>query len=33
MAGIACLSGRGDWIELDFVERERTPSDLIQLDV
>ena len=33
MAEIARLSGRSDWIELDFVERERTPSELMQLGI
>ena len=30
MAEIARLSGRSDWIEVEFVERERTPSELMQ---
>jgi len=33
MAEIARLSGRSDWIELEFVERERTPSELMQLGI
>jgi putative transposase len=33
MAEITRLSGRSDWIELDFVERERTPSELMQLGI
>ena len=33
MAKITRLSGRIDWIELDFVERERTPSELMQLGI
>jgi len=33
MAEIARLSGRNDWIELDFVERERTPSELMKLGI
>jgi len=33
MAEITRLSGRSDWIELDFVERERTPSELMQLSI
>ena len=33
MAKIIRLSGRSDWIELDFVERERTPSELMQLGI
>ena len=33
MAEIARLSGRSDWIELDFVERERTPSELMELGI
>jgi len=33
MAKITRLSGRSDWIELDFVERERTPSELMQLGI
>ena len=31
MAKIARLSGCSDWIELDFVERERTPRQLMKL--
>jgi len=33
MAEITRLSGRNDWIKLDFVERERTPSELMQLGI
>ena len=33
MAKIARLSGRSDWIDLDFVERERTPSELMELGI
>ena len=33
MAEITRLSGRSDWIELDFVERERTPSELVKLGI
>ncbi|WP_188884577.1 IS6 family transposase [Halarchaeum grantii] len=33
MAKIARLSGHSDWIELDFVERERTPSELMELGI
>ena len=33
MAEIARLSGRSDWIELDFVERERTPIELMKLGI
>ena len=33
MAEIARLSGCSDWIELDFVERERTPSELMELGI
>ena len=33
MAEITRLSGRSDWIDLDFVERERTPSRLMQLGI
>ena len=33
MAEIARLSGHSDWIELDFVERERTPSELMKLGI
>jgi len=33
MAEIARLSGRSDWIELEFVERERTPSELMKLGI
>ena len=33
MAEITRLSGRSDWIELDFVERERTPSELMKVGI
>ena len=33
MAEITRLSGRSDWIELDFVERERTPNELMKLGI
>ena len=33
MAKIARLSARSDWIELDFVERERTPRRLMKLGI
>ena len=33
MAKIARLSGGSDWIELDFVERERTPRQLMELGI
>ena len=33
MAETTRLSGRSDWIELDFVERERTPSELMQVGI
>jgi len=33
MAEITRLSGHSDWIELDFVERERTPSELMELGI
>ena len=33
MAEIIRLSGRGDWIELDFVKRERTLSKLMKLGI
>ncbi|MCU4926868.1 IS6 family transposase [Halobacteria archaeon AArc-dxtr1] len=33
MAEIARLSGRSDWIDLDFVERERTPRRLMELGI
>ncbi len=33
MAEIGRLSGRSDWIDLDFVERERTPRRLMKLGV
>ncbi len=33
MAEITRLSGCTDWIELDFVERERTPSELMKLGI
>jgi len=31
MAEITRLSGRSGWIELDFMKRERTPSELMKL--
>ena len=33
MAETNRLSGHSDWVELEFVERERTPSELMQLGV
>jgi len=33
MAKIARLSGCSDWIELEFVERERTPIELMKLGI
>ena len=33
MAEITRLSGRSDWIELDFVERERTPNELMKFGI
>ncbi len=33
MAEITRLSGSSDWIELDFVERERTPHPLMELGI
>ena len=33
MAEITRLVGRSDWIELDFVERERTPSELMKVGI
>ncbi len=33
MAEIARLSGRSDWIDLDFVERARTPRRLMELGI
>jgi putative transposase len=33
MPEIVRLSGASDWIELDFVERERTPSRLMELGI
>ena len=33
MAEITRLSGCNDWLELDFVERERTPSQLMKLGI
>ncbi|WP_226043062.1 IS6 family transposase [Natrinema sp. DC36] len=33
MAEIARLSGSSDWIDLDFVERERTPRRLMELGI
>lgn len=33
MAEITRLSGCSDWLELDFVERERTLSELMKLGI
>jgi putative transposase len=33
MAEITRLSGCSDWLELDFVKRERTPSELMKLGI
>jgi len=33
MAEITRLSGCSDWIDLDFVERERTPESAIKLGI
>jgi transposase-like protein len=33
MAEIARLSGRSDWIDLEFVERQRTPPQLMKLGI
>ncbi len=33
MAEIARLSGSSDWIDLDFVERERTPEPAMELGI
>ena len=33
MAEITRFSGCTDWLELDFVERERTPSELMKLGI
>ena len=33
MVEITRLSGRSNWIELDFVEREWTPSELMKLGI
>jgi len=33
MAEITRLSGRSDWMELDFVKRERTPNELMRLGI
>ena len=33
MTEITRLSGRSDWIELDFVEREWIPSELMKLGI
>ena len=33
MAEIARLSGCSDWIDLDFVERERTPKQIVELGI
>jgi len=33
MAEITRLSGCSDWIDLGFVERERTPTELMSLGI
>jgi len=33
MAEITRLSGRSEWINLDFVERKRTPRRLMELGI
>ena len=33
MVEITRLSGRSNWIELDFVKREWTPSELMKLGI
>lgn len=33
MAEIARFSGRRDWVDLDFVERERTQRQLVALGI
>ncbi|GAA0304567.1 hypothetical protein GCM10009066_18090 [Halarchaeum salinum] len=33
MVETSYLSGHSNWIDLDFVERERTPSKLMQLGI
>ena len=33
MAEITRLSGCSDWLELDFVDRERTPRELMKLGI
>ena len=33
MAKIACPSGYNEWTDLEFVERERTLSELMQLGI
>ena len=33
MPEIARLSGCSEWVDLDFVERERTPSGLMELGI
>ena len=33
MAKIARLGGCSDWVDLDFVERERTPRQLMELGI
>ena len=33
MAEITLLSGCSDWIDLDFVEQERTPCQLLELGI
>jgi len=33
MAEIVRFSGCSDWVDLDFVERERAPSELMKLGI
>ena len=33
MVEVTYLSGCSDWLELDFVKRERTPSELMQIGI
>ena len=33
MPGIERLSGRTNWIDLDFIERERTPREIIEVSI
>jgi putative transposase len=33
MTEINRLTGHTDWIDLEFIERERTPEPIVELDI